>query len=375
MDSPAQPGTSVERRGTTVVVHVHGDVVVPTVEQLDTALRTLGGERDVRQVVVDLGGAGRLDSSGVAVLELARRALQRSGKELALEHLEPRHRAAFELAPPPQPPAAPEQPVTWLEGVGAGTLAVAASVRALGALVLDTVRLSAAIAVRRKRIPAGSVGAHVLAMGADALFIVGLLSFLLGMTIGFQGAVQLQRFGAGPFVSDMVGVSMVREFSPLITAIVLTGRTGAAIAAELGTMRVGSEIDALTAMGVNPVRFLVVPRIVALTFVQPALTLMSMFIGIAGGMLVASLLLDMSPSSFWLRIIERVTIGDFTHGIGKSFVFAWIIGFAGSHLGLHTRGGAASVGIATTRTVVVSVFSIVVVDAAFATLSTFVRYS
>ncbi|HEY5949122.1 MAG TPA: ABC transporter permease, partial [Kofleriaceae bacterium] len=207
----------------------------------------------------------------------------------------------------------------------------------------------------------------------DAVFIVGLLSFLLGMTVAFQGAVQLQKFGAGVFVADMVGWSMVREFAPLITAIVLTGRTGAAIAAELGTMRVGAEIDALATMGVSPIRFLVVPRMAALTFVQPALTLMAMFIGIAGGFVVAAMVVDMSPLTFWSHITERVTIGDFAQGLGKSFVFAQIIGLTACHLGLRASGDANSVGRATTRTVVISIFMIVVVDAVFATIITLSR--
>jgi phospholipid/cholesterol/gamma-HCH transport system permease protein len=224
--------------------------------------------------------------------------------------------------------------------------------------------------MRRAKLPAGSVGQQVLSMGADAIFIVGLLSFLLGMTTAFQGAVQLQKFGAGVFVGDMVSWSMVRELAPMMTAVVLAGRTGAAIAAELGTMRVGSEIDALTAMGVSPVRFLVVPRLAALTFVQPALTLMGMFIGVVGGMLVAGLILDMSATTFWSRMVYRVDIADFAQGIGKSFVFAWIIGLSGTHLGMRATGDASSVGAATTRAVVCSIFFIIVVDAVFATAIT-----
>ncbi len=159
-----------------------------------------------------------------------------------------------------------------------------------------------------------------------------------------------------------------------MTAIVLTGRPGAAIAAELGTMRVRSEIDALSTMGVHPVRFLVVPRLAAITFVTPALTLMSIFIGIAGGMAVASWALDMSIVNFWQRVSERVMMHDILHGLAKSVVFAWIIGFSGAHLGMRARGDASSVGAATTRTVVASIFFIILVDAVFATISTAVKY-
>jgi phospholipid/cholesterol/gamma-HCH transport system permease protein len=173
----------------------------------------------------------------------------------------------------------------------------------------------------------------------------------------------------------MIGLSVVRELAPLMTAVVLTGRTGAAIAAELGTMRVRSEIDALSTMGINPVRFLIVPRLAAITFVVPALTLMAMFIGMAGGMFVATLTLDMPIVTFWERMADRVQMHDYLHGIGKSFVFAWIIGFAGSHLGMRAGGDASSVGAATTRTVVAGIFFIIFVDAIFATVSTMVKYS
>jgi phospholipid/cholesterol/gamma-HCH transport system permease protein len=366
--------TSVERSGRTAVVRIRGDVVVPTARHLHATLRGLARRRDVKKVVVDFGEVGRLDSSGVAVLELARRTLRHGGKELALDHLGVTHAAALELAPPRRTPVAtPHEGPTWLEEIGERVLDLGATLRKLGRLIRDALAQGWAIVTRRRRLPAGSVGEHVLAMGADAVFIVGLLSFLLGMTIAFQGAVQLQKFGAGVFVSDMVGWSMVREFAPLITAIVLTGRSGAAIAAELGTMRVGAEIDALATMGVSPIRFLVVPRLAALTFVLPALTLMAMFIGIGGGFLVASLVLDLAPSTFWGHITERVTIADFAQGLGKSLVFAQIIGFTACHLGLHTSGDASGVGRATTRTVVVSIFLIVVVDALFATIITMAR--
>jgi phospholipid/cholesterol/gamma-HCH transport system permease protein len=176
------------------------------------------------------------------------------------------------------------------------------------------------------------------------------------------------------FVADMIGMSMVRELVPLMTAVIITGRTGAAIAAELGTMQVRSEIDALSTMGISPVRFLIVPRIVAITLIGPALTLVGIFVGILGGMLVAAVTIDMPPVTFWARVVDRVTLLDFVHGLGKSLVFAWIIGFSGSYLGLRASGDASSVGSATTRTVVASVFFIILVDAVFATITTFLRH-
>jgi phospholipid/cholesterol/gamma-HCH transport system permease protein len=364
--------TSVERQGRTAIVRVRGDVIIPTVRALHGTLCNLQKRRDVQKVVLALGDAGKLDSSAIAAIEMARRSLRRRGKELELDGVLDHHRAAFELSPEGRAKGQPnrrEEGPGALERIGDYVLALARTLGDLGLLIGQTLRQSANVISRRRKLPAGAVSSFILLMGVDAVFIVGLLSFLLGMTMAFQGVVQLEKFGAGVFVADMVGWSMVREFAPLMTAIILTGRTGASIAAELGTMRVNFEIDALTAMGVNPVRFLVVPRLAALIFVQPALTLMGMFIGIAAGMLIAASTIDMSPMTFWLHVQQRVTLGDFAYGIAKSLVFALIIGFAGSHLGMRASGDASSVGRATTRTVVVSVFLIIVTDAIFATIS------
>ena len=372
MESPV---TTVKRDGRAAVVHLQGDLVVPRVRGLYAELRAVAKRRDVRTVVLDFSAAGRIDSSGIAVVALIGRQLARTGKKLDLSSMQDQHRAALALAPEHAAEAAPKAEATgMIERLGERVVEFAAGLRAFGQLTADVVRQLAAVVARRARIPAGSLRHHLETMGVDAIFIVALLSFLTGMTMAFQGAVQLQRFGAGVFVADMIGMSMVRELVPLMTAVIITGRTGAAIAAELGTMRVRSEIDALATMGIDPVRFLIVPRMVAITVIGPALTLIGIFVGILGGMLVAVATLDMPAVTFWSRIVDRVTLMDFVHGLGKSLVFAWIIGMSGSHLGMRARGDASSVGSATTRTVVTSVFLIVVVDAVFATIATFARH-
>jgi phospholipid/cholesterol/gamma-HCH transport system permease protein len=369
------PDSTVERDGRSAIVHLRGDLAIPTARAVYAKLRSVARRRDVRKLVLDFADAGRIDSSGVAIISLIGQQLANSGKKLDLAHLNDQHRAALELMPGeraelPPPAAAPGA----LERFGEHVLGVAAGLRAFGALVAEIARQVAAIAARRVHTPPGSLRHHIERMGVDGIFIVALLSFLTGMTMAFQGAVQLQRFGAGVFVADLIGMSMVRELVPLMTAVIVTGRTGAAIAAELGTMRVRSEIDALATMGISPVRFLIVPRIAAITVVGPALTLIGIFIGILGGMLVAALTLDMPAVTFWSRVVFRVTLLDFVHGLGKSLVFAWIIGIVGSHLGMRASGDASSVGTATTRTVVISVFLIIVVDAVFATITTFARH-
>lgn len=358
------------RAGPSVVLRVEGDLIIATAGTLHHRLRAAARRRDIRTVVIDFADAGRFDSAGVAVLALGQRLLARRGKTVELRNLGSHHQAALTLIPKVR--ARPEpvvEPPGFIEGVGDAMLNLRARAVKFGELVVDTVTSTAAVITRRKRLPAGAFVHHAVTMGAEALFIVGLLSFLMGMTLAFQGAVQLSRFGAGVYVADLVGVSVVREFAPMMTAIILSGRAGAAIAAELGTMRAGAEIDALQAMGVSPVRFLVLPRLAALSVMQPALTLLAMFLGVAGGAVVAALSLDMSPAIFVARVVERVELGDIIHGLGKSLIFAWIIGFTGTFFGLQSPGNATAVGAATTRTVVVCVFCILLVDATFATVT------
>ena len=370
--SPAEhaTATSVERQGPCARVHLRGDLDVDHTPGLYRQLVDLAGRGDVREVVIDFAEAGRIDSSAVATVSIGSRLMADAGKGFDLHHLGDSHRAAFEMLPTGEaPPDEDEERPGLLERVGERLLAGRVQLAGVSALMAEAGREAGAVLLRRRRMPSGSVITQAALMGADALSIVALLSFLLGMTLAFQGAVQLEQFGADVYVADLVGLAMVREFGPLMTAIILTGRTGAAIAAELGTMRVRDEVSALEVMGVSPIRYLVLPRLTALSVVQPALTLLSVAVGIGGGMVIAAVTMDLSPVAFWDRMAERVLISDFGHGLGKSLVFAWIIGLTGSVTGLAARGGASSVGAATTRAVVTSIFLIVVVDSVFATMS------
>lgn len=364
-------GPRVERSGETATIRLEGDVVVGTAAHLYRRLCNLCRRRDVRSVVLDFSEAGRVDSAGVATVSLGSQMMARAGKAFDLVHLGDRHLAAFALMPAFESSAEVDREALpgVFERVGGSLLTAVDGAAAMVDLVVDSGRDAIAALTRRRRLPAGSVVEQAAEMGAGALPIVALLSLLLGMTLAFQGAVQLELFGAEAYVADLVGLAMVREFGPLITAVILTGRTGAAIAAELGTMRVREEVDALRAMGVGPVRFLVVPRVVALTAVQPALTLLSIFIGGLGGMLIAVSVLGQTARGFWEELLTAVFMSDFYHGLGKSLAFALIIAFVGCYQGLRSRGSAASVGQATTRTVVTSIFLIIVVDSLFATLS------
>ncbi len=271
---------------------------------------------------------------------------------------------------PPSPNEHPEAPLTRAERLGTKVLDARDSSVASVKLFVDTFKQLGYVITGRRKLPKGATTSFIVTMGIDALPIVCMLSALLGATLAFQGVVLLKRFGAGIYVADMTGLAMVREFAPMMTAIVLTGRNGAAIAAELGTMRVRGELDALDAMGISSSRFLLLPRLLALSFVEPALTLIAMFVGVAGSLIVAAIALDLPPWVFWGRVVERVDMMDFVHGLAKSFVFAQIIGYTGSYLGMRATNDPSSVGAATTRTVVVGIFLIILVDAIAATLAT-----
>ena len=202
-------------------------------------------------------------------------------------------------------------------------------------------------------------------VGADALPIVALISFLLGMILAFQSAVPMKRFGAEIFVADLIGLSMLRELGPLMTAILLAGRSGAAFAAEIGTMRVNQEVDALTTMGLSPVRFLVTPRIIAALLMTPLLTLFSGMVGLLGGALTMQSF-SIPLVTFLKEVDSAVTMTDFLAGFVKSFVFAVLVAGIGCLRGLQTKAGASAVGDAATRAVVTGIILLVVVDGLFA---------
>ena len=201
--------------------------------------------------------------------------------------------------------------------------------------------------------------------GVDALPIVALISFLLGMILAFQSAVPMKRFGAEIFVADLIGLSMLRELGPLMTAILIAGRSGAAFAAEIGTMRVNQEVDALTTMGLDPVRFLVTPRIIAAVLMTPLLTIFSDLVGLVGGA-VTMQTFAIPFSTFLTEVDSAVTFTDFMAGFVKSFVFATLIAGIGCLRGLQTAAGASAVGDSATRAVVSGIILLVVVDGLFA---------
>jgi phospholipid/cholesterol/gamma-HCH transport system permease protein len=243
--------------------------------------------------------------------------------------------------------AAVEQAVALLSFVGESALALAGCIR------------------HPARLRWRPILYNVRSAGFDALPIVGLLSFLLGIVVAYQGADQLRQYGANIFVADLVGLSMLREFAPLITAIIIAGRSGSAYAAQIGTMAVTEEIDAMRTLGIAPLDLLVLPKIFALLIALPLLTVFADLLGVFGGMIMARAQLGVGFGEFLDRFVKAVSITAYLIGICKAPVFAAIIAVVGCFQGFRTKGGADSVGRQTTRSVVQSIFLVIVADALF----------
>jgi phospholipid/cholesterol/gamma-HCH transport system permease protein len=199
--------------------------------------------------------------------------------------------------------------------------------------------------------------------GPNALPIVALISFLVGLILAFVGAIQLQQFGAAIFVANLVGIAMVREMGAMMTAILMSGRTGAAFAANLGTMQVSDEVSALQTLGIPPMEFLVVPRIVALSLMMPLLTVFANIVGMLGGLLIGTSMLDISPIAYYNQTAGAVGINDWAVGLVKAMLFGAVVAIVGCWCGMRCRRSAAAVGAAATSAVVLCIVLIIVIDA------------
>ncbi len=264
-------------------------------------------------------------------------------------------------------PAAPEMSVmpSALARVGRSAEAVFEQAWAMLSFIGETAQVFAGWLAQPSRIRWRVVLFNLRTAGFDALPIVGLLSFLLGVVVAYQGADQLRQYGVNIFVADLVGLSMLREFAPLITAIIVAGRSGSAYAAQIGTMAVTEEIDAMRTIGIEPHELLVLPKILALMVALPLLTVFADVLGVMGGMVMAKTQLGVGFAEFLDRMANAVSITSYLVGVGKAPVFAAIIAVVGCFQGFRTRGGADSVGRQTTRSVVQSIFLVIVADALF----------
>jgi len=253
----------------------------------------------------------------------------------------------------------------YFEAIGSGAVkAYELSIQAL--TVLSEMLYWGTIGIfRKKDIRKGTVGEQMYQLGYKALGIVVLLSFLVGIVIALQSAMFLKMYGAGIYLASMIGWAELREFGPLITAIILAGRTGSATTAEIATMGVGEELDALQTMGINPIQFVVVPKFWAITLTTPPLTILATAAGIFGGYLVSLYYLDIASPLFWGELVKYLDIRSYFAGFLKSIVFAWLIIWIGAFYGFKVKGGAEAVGRETTASVVTCIFTIIIADAIF----------
>ena len=222
--------------------------------------------------------------------------------------------------------------------------------------------------IRPSHFRLGSLARHIKETGIDAIPIVALVAFLISVVIAYQGTFQLRPLGAASFTVNLVTVSVLREMGVLLTAIMVAGRSGSAFTAEIGVMKVNEEVDALSMIGIEPFDILVIPRLLALLLTLPLLTFISDIVGLLGGYVTCSMILDISWQQYWEQVRHSIHLSSFTVGIIKAPVFAVIIGVVGCRLGMEVSGSAESVGTFTTRSVVESIFIVLVADALFSVL-------
>ena len=251
----------------------------------------------------------------------------------------------------------------WGAGFGRGL------VLSLAFVAEAVVGMVVGLFVRRGR-RKGAVSDEIFSLGAEAVPVVTVIGALLGLILAFQASYQLRTFGASIYVANLVGVSALRELAPLLTAVVVSGRSGSAIAAEIGTMKVGEELAALEVMGIEPIRYLVVPRMLAVTFTQPFLTAIAALVTIMAGMAIGVLYMGLGFDAYLNQTLRALHLKDLIHGLGKSVVFGWLIVLIGSYMGLQVKPSAEAVGQAATRAVVASIFALIVADGLITTVNT-----
>jgi phospholipid/cholesterol/gamma-HCH transport system permease protein len=316
-----------------------------------------------------------MDTAGAWLLYRLQREVERAGCRLTVQGLQPAFTALLGIIATRAEDAEAVLPVRYgvLERLGrrfAGHMEQAAMMLAfIGEAAMSALRLIK----QPSRIRIRPLLHNIQSAGFEALPIVGLLSFLMGVVVSYQGAEQLARYGASIFVADLVGLSMLREMSPLLTAIIVAGRSGSAFTAQIGTMKVTEEIDAMRTIGIAPMDFLVLPKILALLIAVPLLTVYADIMGIVGGMVMAKTQLGIHYADFMDRLEDAVRLSSYLVGLGKALVFAVIVGVVGCFQGFQVGGSADSVGRQTTISVVQAIFLVIVMDAVFSVIFSWLK--
>lgn len=318
-------------------------------------------------LVFDCSAVSSLDTVGAWLLHRTMQTLQQRGKDIRLDGLRPEFDALLQLVASRSAHAdpAPSQKTGLLEHIGRRVWRNLETLPDMLAFIGESAMALLHSLSQPRRLRWRAILYNLQSAGFEAMPIVGLLTFLMGVVISYQGSDQLQRFGADIFIVDLVGLSMVRELAPLLTAIIIAGRSGSAYAAQIGTMKVTEEIDALRTIGIGAQELLVLPKMLALIIALPLLTVFADMAGIFGGMVMAYSRLDISFIAFLNRLDDAVSLSSFLVGIAKAPVFAAIIALTGCFQGFRVGGSADSVGQQTTVSVVQSIFLVILADALF----------
>jgi phospholipid/cholesterol/gamma-HCH transport system permease protein len=327
------------------------------------------GEGIPRQLVIDLTEVKALDTAGAFLLAAAERRVVEDGGRVAWRGADPGRARLLERV---RTVVAGDEGLmrrkrrSILEDVGATVLSVWEDSRHLLGTLGDTMREMGLVIVRPTRFRGMAVARQVELTGVRAVPIIMVMSFLIGCIVAQQGAFQLRIFGASVFTVDLVGILTLRELAPLLTAIMVAGRSGSAITAELGSMRMREEIDALRVMGLEPASVLVLPRVLGLIISVPLLSFLSVLATLAGAMLTLWIYVDIMPVSFLQRLRDAIDFSSFWSGLIKAPFMALIIALIACTEGMSVKGSAESLGTHTTASVVKSIFMVIVVDGIFA---------
>lgn len=353
----------------TATIFLYGDLVIDTAHDLIKNVRPEIRQHTFENVRIDIAGVNRLDDYGVMVISEIQNMTGVAESKFEIAGIRPEHQKIFDITDFDRstlcPLTLPPSPNIIIQ-------AGEAAINALKGLVyfiafIGAIAISVARVMKHPRsLRYGDIVMHMKTTGVDAVPIVGLISLMLGLIIAFVSSMQLKIYGANLYVANLVAVAMVQELGPIMTAIVVAGRSGSAYAAEISTMKISEEVDALYVMGFDPNLFLVLPRLIAAVLVVPVLTMFSNLFAIAGGAIIGVVMLDVAMDTYINQSINAIKLFELMWGLFKSSVFAALIALTGCLRGFQARGGAASVGNATTSAVVTAIFLIILFDSMFA---------
>ncbi|HET9446291.1 MAG TPA: MlaE family lipid ABC transporter permease subunit [Steroidobacteraceae bacterium] len=358
------------RTGDALTVRLNGAWRIENIVAIEAALAQLSQE-GARRVVVDTRSLEALDLSGAWLLHARLQALQGEGGRIEFAGSPPSQFAFLEeitSQPAEQSAVEPGPPRSWHDAIAwIGRTSVQQMHQSIDAVgYLGRITVTGLRSLRPRHLRAASVTRHIYETGIQAIPIVSLIAFLISVIIAYLSAQQLRQFGAEIFTVDLVAIAVLREMGVLLTAIIVAGRSGSAFAAEIGVMRLNDEIDALHSMGVDPFEVLVLPRLIGLLISLPLLTIVADAMGLAGGALLSSLLLDISLTQFIPRLQDALAPTTFWAGLIKAPVFAALIALVGTYRGMQVRDSSRELGRLTTVAVVQSIFLVIFADAVFA---------